>query len=414
METFLAYYLLEKLFLRRSLPPWLWMGAFAVFGLGLGLMSLLSVLPIGRLLYTFCGVLLLCRCCFFSSLLHAVYVSVLFCAMFLFTDILCYWLLVLLGWDPARILSAGGERVIYIVMAKLVQLGLTMLAPLLLRREQVLLKLRSIVPLLLCQVFSLYVCDHILHFVERSGTEILSGSFLLSIMGILYVNLIIVYYAEVIKARQEERHEAELREQQLNLQLSYYKSMQSQQERTRALYHDMDKHLSAVEALMEGQNKSSADRLLQELRNSLQEAGSLVDVGNVELSAILNPYVQLCRESEIPLSLSVWVPPTLPISPMDLNTLVGNSFENAIEASLPLPPEQRRISLSMSLHNESLLLYEISNACLPGRKIRLGRDRGCHGCGTQNLRKIASAYHGNLRIAHTGQNFTLSAYLNLR
>lgn len=412
-ETFLAYYFAQKLFLRRTLPTWLWLGAFALFGAGLMGFSLLPVPPIVRILYTFFGFFLLCRSCFFSSLLHAVYVGVIFCAIFVFTDILCYWLLLFFGWDPNQIMTASVQRVIYIVLAKIVQLFLMVMATMFMRRENFLLKLRSIVPLLLCQVFSIYLCDNMMRISAQSGMELLSGRFILIVLGILYLNIILVVYAEVIKARQAERHTAELREQQLTLQLSYYKSMQSEQERTRALYHDMQKHLSAMEALVDRQNKSSADQLLQELKTSVQEVGDLVDVGNLEVSAILNHYVQLSREAEIPVSLSVWVPPKLAISPLELNTIIGNSFENAIEACLALPIAQRKISVQIKLHNQSLLLYEISNSHGSNEKVRLHRNGGDHGYGIQNIKKIVNQYHGNLRITQTEQEFTLSAYLNL-
>ena len=61
------------------------------------------------------------------------------------------------------------------------------------------------------------------------------------LIGILYLNIIIIVYAEVVKARQEERHNADLRQQQLELQLSYYDSLWKEHEKTRAMCHDMSK-----------------------------------------------------------------------------------------------------------------------------------------------------------------------------
>ena len=310
-------------------------------------------------------------------------------------------------------MSANAERASFILLSKILQLLLVIVATIFMRRENMLIKLRSIIPLLLCQIVSIYICDNMLSLSRKSDSNILSYHFIVILLGILYLNVIIVIYAEVIKRRQEEQYVANLHEQELTSQLSYYKSIQLAQERNRSLCHDMRKHLAAMESMVSSHNKSSAAQLLEDLKNSFQETENLVDVGNLELSAILNHYVQLAKESNIPVSLSIWVPPTLSISPLDLNIVIGNSFENAIEACLALPTPQRKISIHMTLHNKYLLFYEISNPYLPGKKVRLHKTTTYHGYGLQNITKIADKYNGNMRITHGDQMFTLAAYFNL-
>ena len=97
-----------------------------------------------------------------------------------------------------------------------------------------------------------------------------------------------------------------------------------------------------------------------------------MDVGNLELSAILNHYIHQAHEFDIPVSLSVWVPENLAISPLELSVVIGNTFENALEACLGLPSQQREISLQISLHNH-ILFYERNSDLKPKESI-MGMD----------------------------------------
>ena len=124
---------------------------------------------------------------------------------------------------------------------------------------------------------------------------------------ILYLNIIIIVYAEVVKARQEERHNADLRQQQLELQLSYYDSLWKEQEQTRAMWHDMSKYLTAMKAVSVSGDKSSVEQVFLDAQDSLSKIGSVVDVGNPEVGAILQHYAQQANDLTVPLDLSVWV-----------------------------------------------------------------------------------------------------------
>ena len=233
------------------------------------------------------------------------------------------------------------------------------------------------------------------------------------LIGILYLNIIIIVYAEVVKARQEEQHNADLRQQQLELQLSYYDSLWTEQEQTRAMWHDMSKYLTAMKAVSESGDKSSMEKVFLDAQDSLSKIGSVVDVGNPEVGAILQHYAQQAKDLSVPLDLSVWVPKTLNINILDLSIIIGNTFENALEACLALPIQQRNISLKISVHN-NLLLYEMANPYIEGGKHRLHSGHSYHGYGIQNVQLVVDKYSGTLDIKREDGVFTVTLYLNLK
>ena len=167
-----------------------------------------------------------------------------------------------------------------------------------------------------------------------------------------------------------------------------------------------------MESMVSFDNKSSASQLLLDVKDSFKNVGQLVDVGNLELSAILNHYIHQAHEFDISVSISAWVPESLAVSPLDFSVVIGNTFENAIEACLGLPAPQRKISLQISLHNH-ILLYEISNSFSPGKKCRLNTKKTYHGYGLKNVEKIITKYHGSLDITNSENLFQICIYLNL-
>ena len=137
-------------------------------------LNVVPVMPIVRTIYTWLGILVLCKVCYRSAPLNAVYVATVFCALALITELLCLKLLAIMGWEYLDVMSPGYERAIYILIAKVCQLALVIIAVPLMHREHSLLKLKSLLPLLACQIFSVYFCDEILRLTQNGGRK-LSG-----------------------------------------------------------------------------------------------------------------------------------------------------------------------------------------------------------------------------------------------
>ena len=409
--VFLIFFYLQKLLSRNSRSSAIVWVAYIIFGIGLMALNVVPVMPIVRTIYTWLGILVLCKVCYRSAPLNAVYVATVFCALALITELLCLKLLAIMGWEYLDVMSPGYERAIYILIAKVCQLALVIIAVPLMHREHSLLKLKSLLPLLACQIFSVYFCDEILRLTQNGGRK-LSVESTIILIGILYLNIIIIVYAEVVKARQEERHNADLRQQQLELQLSYYDSLWKEQEQTRAMWHDMSKYLTAMKAVSVSGDKSSVEQVFLDAQDSLSKIGSVVDVGNPEVGAILQHYAQQANDLTVPLDLSVWVPQTLNINILDLSIIIGNTFENALEACLALPAQHRKISLEISVHN-NLLLYEMSNPYIEGGKHRLHSGHSFHGYGIQNVQSVVDKYGSTLDIKQEGGMFRITLYLNL-
>ena len=98
---------------------------------------------------------------------------------------------------------------------------------------------------------------------------------------------------------------------------------------------------------------------------------------------------------------------------VDLHILLGNLFDNAIEAVFPLPEEQRIIDFKIYADKGFLRIQE-SNYFSGELKVagdRLisskGSDGEYHGFGTRSMRYIVDRYNGELTISSEGPIFRL-------
>ena len=70
--------------------------------------------------------------------------------------------------------------------------------------------------------------------------------------------------------------------------------------------------------------------------------------------AILNSKVSLAKAREIDVRVDAHIPVKLKISEIDLCCILGNLFDNAIDASMALPPQNRLIRVYMDMKGSRL------------------------------------------------------------
>ena len=153
---------------------------------------------------------------------------------------------------------------------------------------------------------------------------------------------------------------------------------------------------------------------LAQLRQRLEQ-----EQPETEQPEILGYYLSMAQKEQIPVNLQVNIPKDLGIDSLDLILLLGNLFENAIEANCLLPVEQRKIDLSAA-RKKGVLRIRMSNPFdgvakqQEGRMLSRKRDFAQPGVGLSAVWAVTDKYHGELRIEHMKGVFTVYASLEER
>lgn len=147
----------------------------------------------------------------------------------------------------------------------------------------------------------------------------------------------------------------------------HFEEVQSIYAKMRGWRHDYHNHIQALLALV-GDDDRTRDYLWK-LNKDLTEVDTVVKTGNVTVDAILNSKLTLIKSKDIPVDAVAKVPDDLKISEIDLCAIIGNLLDNAIEAVLPLPAEERFIRIYIGMMKAQLYISVTNSTATEPHKI---------------------------------------------
>lgn len=344
---------------------------------------------------------------FRKTWIETIYPTILFFLFAIVSDILCGTLLQMLGISFASLLGSGIERLLYNTLGKLFHLLCLYITLAITKANFDRRSITRALPLLSCQLLSIYICFHNFLFIEQG---INPTSVNLETLGLLYINLVICTYVDVLSRAYESEKEAQLAKQQFAVQRNYYLDIMERQEETRSLWHDIKKYMASMEALVGNEKKEEAQQCLEEIRSAFSKSATVVDTGNTLLDSILTYGMKKAKEVGVVLLPEIWVDSNLGFPATDLFVIMGNTIDNAIEACSSVDDVASRI-VSISLYQKNhLLLYEIKNPYNPTTKPKQGR---IHGYGLKNVQACIERNNGEMLIAKENGIYDVVIHLNL-
>lgn len=136
----------------------------------------------------------------------------------------------------------------------------------------------------------------------------------------------------------------------------HYAEVENMYRQMRGWRHDYRSHIQVMKAHAALGEWDALRAYLDELETDLATVGAVVRTGNPMADAILNSKISLARAKGIRVRADANIPVLLHISELDLCIILGNLFDNAIEASLALPEEQRLIRVYLDMKGTQLYI----------------------------------------------------------
>ena len=137
---------------------------------------------------------------------------------------------------------------------------------------------------------------------------------------------------------------------------THYAEVENMYRQIRGWRHDFRNHIQTMKAYAAAEDWQAVRRYLDELDGDLAAVDPVIKTGNPMADAILNSKISLARSKGIPVTADAHIPVALKLSEIDLCCIIGNLFDNAIEASLRLPPGKRLIRVYLDMKNTQLYL----------------------------------------------------------
>ena len=137
---------------------------------------------------------------------------------------------------------------------------------------------------------------------------------------------------------------------------THYREVDNMYRQIRGWRHDYRNHIQTMKAYAGAQDWDAIRRYLDLLDEDLTAVDTVVKTGNPMTDAILNSKISLAHSKKIRVTADAHIPVKLKSSEIDLCCIIGNLFDNAIEASEKLPEDQRMIRVYMDMKNTQLYI----------------------------------------------------------
>ena len=179
---------------------------------------------------------------------------------------------------------------------------------------------------------------------------------------------------------------------------THYREVDNMYRQIRGWRHDYRNHIQTMKAYAASGDLDAIRRYLDLLDEDLTTVDTVIKTGNPMTDAILNSKFSLAHSRDSPVIADAHVPVRLKSSEIDLCCILGNLFDNAIEASIQLPREQRLIRVYMDMKNTQLYISFTNFTAgkkLPreGSRFRSTKGEG-HGFGLVRIDAIVERLEG--------------------
>ena len=181
---------------------------------------------------------------------------------------------------------------------------------------------------------------------------------------------------------------------------THYREVENMYRQIRGWRHDYRNHIQMMKVLAANGDMDALKVYLDELDTDLNTVDTVVKTGNPMADAILNSKISLARSRNIPTQVDAHIPVKLKMSELDLCCIIGNLFDNAMEASMALPEEKRLIRVYMDMKGTQLYISFTNFTAAKkldkvGKGFKTSKGEG-HGFGLVRIDDIVSRYDGYL------------------
>jgi len=199
---------------------------------------------------------------------------------------------------------------------------------------------------------------------------------------------------------------------------THYREVDNMYRQMRGWRHDYRNHIQVMKAYAASGDMEAIRNYLDSLEQDLTTVDTVIKTGNRMTDAILNSKISIARTRHIDVIADANIPVELGLSEVDLCIIIGNLFDNAIEASMTLPEDRRQIRVYMEVKNTQLYI-SFTNFTAQGKQTKIGKrfasTKGAgHGLGLLRMDNIVERLGGYLNRNSEDGAFTTEILLPVR
>lgn len=229
--------------------------------------------------------------------------------------------------------------------------------------------------------------------------EVLYSNSLVCLL-VLSMNLSILLFDEVLAKEKYVEEELKTQNKLIALQMRNQDEINNMYQSILSLKHDMNNHLHTISGYMQVGEYVKAQEYVGEIVGRIGKIKSFHS-GNAVVDALIGSKTALAEMNEITVDVEMAALPDLQLTDGDLTVMIGNLYDNAIDANLKISDVNRRFIHIKILYDGGNVLFMFENATLEEKHIgnmdvwtTTKEDSSVHGFGIKNIDRIVQMYDG--------------------
>ena len=225
---------------------------------------------------------------------------------------------------------------------------------------------------------------------------------------------VIIY--QRIKEKQREENVNLLLAEQIENTKQHISEVEKLYGDIRALKHDMGNHILVLENLYLKNERSEIEKYLSELKAAWSESVAEIRTGNPVTDVILTQRQKEAEEKGIDFRCEFYYPMDTGINAFDISVILNNAITNAFEGVKGC--KNPYVSIA-AYRKKNAYMLEVTNCIRKTVEIDVEtglpdttkKDKGSHGFGLVNIRKVAQKYYGDIDIRQEENHFILTVMM---
>ena len=202
---------------------------------------------------------------------------------------------------------------------------------------------------------------------------------------------------------------------QNDLLSTHYTEVEHMYRQMRGWKHDYRNHIQIIRGFASAGDTNSIINYVDELDIDLMMIDATIKTGNRMTDTILSSKISLARSKSIDVTVDANISLELKTSQLDLCIIIGNLMDNAIEACMELPEEERSIRIYMEMKQTQLYMSFTNTASSEKKNKVSGRFLSTkgenHGFGLVRIDSIIERYNGYISRNSEAGAFTTEILL---
>lgn len=228
---------------------------------------------------------------------------------------------------------------------------------------------------------------------------------------LMLINFIVFFLYDQLLKMFNEKHNAEL----INQINAEYKNqleiMYQSQNRIRFLKHDIRNHIYKMQNLLSENKLKELEEYFNETQEYIKIQNLYVSSGNSDIDSLLNYKLYQAENLGIKFETEVKLPDQININSFDLNIVIGNLLDNAIEALNKTEDKKLKIIIK---YNKGVINIKISNTfdgIVLNNLLTRKKSKENHGLGLLSIQNVLDKYNGLLKTLYDVKWFETSVIM---